>query len=226
LSEFGNLGRGTLTIQASQTIASYWLPRYLVAFRRAYPRIDIRLRIGNTAQVAEAVEAGAADLGFVEAAVDSDRFIRVPVARDQLVIVVGTDHPWTHNAGLTAPKLLESEWVLREPGSGTRSVFEQALAHLGIEPSRLRIVMELPSNEAVRAAVEAGLGATALSASVAAPSIESALLHHVPFRLPQREFYVLRHNQRCQSRVAGSLLAILEPPKQRPPRPGSPRSKQ
>jgi DNA-binding transcriptional LysR family regulator len=225
LSEFGNLGRGTLTIQASQTIASYWLPRYLVAFRRAYPRIDIRLRIGNTAQVAEAVEAGAADLGFVEAAVDSDRFIRVPVARDQLVIVVGTDHPWTHNAGLTAPKLLESEWVLREPGSGTRSVFEQALAHLGIEPSRLRIVMELPSNEAVRAAVEAGLGATALSASVAAPSIESALLHHVPFRLPQREFYVLRHNQRCQSRVAGSLLAILEPPKQRPPRPGSPRSK-
>jgi DNA-binding transcriptional LysR family regulator len=225
LSEFGNLERGTLTIQASQTIASYWLPRHLVAFRRAYPRIDIRLTIGNTAQVAEAVEAGAAELGFVEGAVDGDRFISVPVARDQLVIVVGADHPWTQNAGLTAHNLLESEWVLREPGSGTRSVFEQALADLGIEPGRLRIVMELPSNEAVRAAVEAGLGATALSASVAAPSIESALLHHVPFRLRQREFHVLRHNQRYQSRIAGSLLAILEPPKSQPRRSGSPRSK-
>jgi DNA-binding transcriptional LysR family regulator len=210
LSEFGNLRRGTLTIQASQTIASYWLPRHLVAFRRTYPRIDIRLTIGNTAQVAEAVKAGAAELGFVEGAVDGDQFISVPVAQDQLVIVVGADHPWTQNAGLTARNLLESEWVLREPGSGTRSAFEQALAHLGIEPGRLRIVMELPSNEAVRAAVEAGLGATALSASVAAPSIESALLHHVPFRLPQREFHVLRHNQRYQSRIAGSLLAILE----------------
>jgi DNA-binding transcriptional LysR family regulator len=210
LSEFGNLRRGTLTIQASQTIASYWLPRHLVAFRRTYPRIDIRLTIGNTAQVAEAVKAGAAELGFVEGAVDGDQFISVPVAQDQLVIVVGADHPWTQNAGLTARNLLESEWVLREPGSGTRSAFEQALANLGIEPGRLRIVMELPSNEAVRAAVEAGLGATALSASVAAPSIESSLLHHVPFRLPRREFHVLRHNQRYQSRIAGSLLAILE----------------
>ena len=218
LSQFGNLGRGTLTIQASQTIASYWLPRHLVAFRRAYPRIDIRLTIGNTAQVAEAVEAGAAELGFVEGAVDGDRFISVPVARDQLVIVVGANHPWTQNAGLTARNLLESEWVLREPGSGTRSVFEQALADLGIELGRLPIVMELPSNEAVRAAVEAGLGATALSASVAAPSIENALLHHVPFRLPQREFHVLRHNQRHQSRIVDSLLAILEPPKPQPRR--------
>jgi DNA-binding transcriptional LysR family regulator len=133
LSEFGNLRRGTLTIQASQTIASYWLPRHLVAFRRTYPRIDIRLTIGNTAQVAEAVKAGAAELGFVEGAVDGDQFISVPVAQDQLVIVVGADHPWTQNAGLTARNLLESEWVLREPGSGTRSAFEQALANLGID---------------------------------------------------------------------------------------------
>ena len=61
LSEFGSLKRGTLSVQASQTIASYWLPHHLVAFRRAYPQIQIRLAIGNTAQVAAAVESGAAD---------------------------------------------------------------------------------------------------------------------------------------------------------------------
>jgi DNA-binding transcriptional LysR family regulator len=71
---------------------------------------------------------------------------------------------------------MEGEWVLREPGSGTRSVFEDALAHAGFATGALRVQLELPSNEAVRAAVEAGLGATAISASVAAPSIEAGLL--------------------------------------------------
>ena len=68
LNEFGSLKRGTLAVQASQTIASYWLPRHLVAFRQAYPKIEIRLAIGNTAQVAAAVESGTAELGFVEGA--------------------------------------------------------------------------------------------------------------------------------------------------------------
>src|ERR1700738_1630812 len=62
LSELGSLKRGTLAVPASQTIASYWLPRHLVAFRRAYPSIDIRLTIGNTAQGAAALREGAADL--------------------------------------------------------------------------------------------------------------------------------------------------------------------
>src|ERR1700761_3517461 len=64
LSELGDLKRGMLAVQASQTIASYWLPRYLVAFRRAHPGVEIRLTVGNTAQVAAAVHDGAAELGF------------------------------------------------------------------------------------------------------------------------------------------------------------------
>ena len=94
LSEFGNLKRGTLSVQASQTIASYWLPRHLVAFRHAYPQIRIRLAVGNTAQVAAAIESGAAELGFVEGAVENEHFASTPVARDHLVVVVGPEHPW------------------------------------------------------------------------------------------------------------------------------------
>ena len=211
LSEFGKLERGTLHVQASQTIASYWLPRYLTTFHRIYPQIDVRLAIGNSTQVAEAIETGAAELGFVEGEeVKSERFASVPVARDQLVLVVGPEHPWAATSRLTPKDLLTSDWVLREPGSGTRSVFEQALSQLGVDPARLRIAMELPSNESVRAAVEAGLGATAISTSVVAPSIEAGLLHHVRFRLPQREFHVLRLKDRYRSRAANALLAIIE----------------
>lgn len=209
LSEFGKLTRGTLSVQASQTIASYWLPRHLVAFHRAYPQIDIRLAIGNTAQVAVAVETGAAELGFVEGAVESEHFVSTPVARDQLVLIVSPDHAWAAAESLAPDDLTASDWVLRERGSGTRSVFERALEQFGVDPGRLRVVMELPSNEAVRGAVEAGLGATAISASVAAPRLEAGLLHHVPFRLPQREFHVLRHKERYRTRAADALLAVI-----------------
>ncbi len=219
LSELGSLKRGTLSVQASQTIASYWLPRHLVAFRRTYPQIQIRLAIGNTAQVAAAVESGTAELGFVEGAVENEHFASTPVARDQLIVVVGSEHPWVSHARLAAGDLMESEWVLREPGSGTRSVFEDALVRLGIEPGALRIQLELPSNEAVRAAVEAGLGATAISASVAASSIEAGLLHQVGFRLPEREFYVLRHRERYRSRAADALLAMVARSPAEGPRP-------
>jgi DNA-binding transcriptional LysR family regulator len=209
LSELGGLKRGTLLVQASQTIASYWLPRHLVRFRRAHPGIAIQLSVGNTAQVARAVQEGTAELGFVEGAVDDPELEGQPVAKDQLVVVVGDGHPWAGYGAVPPERLVESEWVLREAGSGTRSVFEAALEGFGIAPSSLNVVLELPSNESVRAAVEAGMGATAVSASVAAPSIEAGLLHQVPFSLPERTFSVLRSRRRHRSRAADTLLAII-----------------
>jgi len=156
LSELAGLKRGTLAVQASQTIASYWLPRHLVAFRRTYPGIQIRLTVGNTAQVTRAVHDGVAELGFVEGLVDDPLLISQRVGRDQLVVVVGPAHPWAESGDLRPDQLVDSEWVLREPGSGTRAMFEAALEGFGIHPDRLHVVLELSSNEAVRAAVEQG----------------------------------------------------------------------
>jgi DNA-binding transcriptional LysR family regulator len=212
LSELGGLKRGTLAVQASQTIASYWLPRHLVAFRRAHPGIDIRLAIGNTAQVATAVHEGAADIGFIEGAIDDPILATKQIARDQLVIVVGMEHPWSAIDRLEAERLIETEWVLREPGSGTRSVFEAALEGIGVSAGALQVALELPSNEAVRAAVEAGLGATAISASVAAPSLEAGLLHQVQFDLPERDFHVVWHVERDRSKAVDALLSMVTAP--------------
>ncbi|PZW48078.1 LysR family transcriptional regulator [Humitalea rosea] len=210
LAELGGLVRGVLSVQASQTIAGYWLPRHLVAFRRAHPGIEIRLAIGNTAQVAAAVHEGRAELGFVEGAVEDGQLRSTTVATDQLVLVVAPDHPWASTAGLTLARAAEQgEWVLREPGSGTRSAFEAALAAAGVPPGGLQVALELPSNEAVRAAVEAGMGATAISASVAVPSLEAGLLRQVKLALPERAFHVLRHHERSPSRAATALLALI-----------------
>src|SRR5258708_19985857 len=95
LSELGGLERGTLVVQASQTIASFWLPRHLVTFRRVYPRIDIRLSIGNTAQVAAAIHAGTAELGFVEGEVMDPVLVPHPLPPHQLTVPLGPAHPLT-----------------------------------------------------------------------------------------------------------------------------------
>ncbi len=209
LEDLGGLRRGTLSVQASQTIAGYWLPRHLVAFRKAHPGIDIRLSVGNTAQVAAAVQCGAAELGFIEGAVDDPNLKAEAVARDQLVVVVGHGHPWASRGRIGPADLVTTEWVLREPGSGTRSVFETALVGLGVDRSHLRVAIELPTNEAVRAAVEAGMGATAISASVAAPSLEAGLLVDVGITLPERSFMLLRHADRRSSHAALAFMAIM-----------------
>ena len=209
LIEFSNLKRGVLSVQASQTIANYWSPRHLAAFRSAYPQIEIRANIGNTAQVATAVENRETELGFVEAAIHSEQLTSTAVARDQIVVVAAPDHELLKREPITPSDLMEVEWVLRERGSGTRSVFEASLMKFGLKAQALRVALELPSNEAVRSAAEAGLGAAVISASIAAPSLEAGLLQQIDFRLPEREFYVLTHRDRLPSRAAQAFLEML-----------------
>ena len=210
LSDLSGLKRGTLHVEASQTIAGYWLPRHLAAFRRAYPDVDLTLKIGNTAQVAAAVREGLADLGFVEGKILDSEIAATAVAGDSMVLVVGPDHPWASKRRIALSDFGATEWVLREKGSGTRSVFESVLQQAGFAPENLRIAMELPSNDAVRAAVEAGMGATVISVSVVAHSIEAGLLHHVAYALPDRAFYVLRHRERYQSQAAEALVGLIQ----------------
>ena len=209
LIEFSDLNRGMLSVQASQTIANYWLPRHLAAFRSAHPQIEIRASIGNTAQVATAVENRQTELGFVEGAIHSEQLTSMTVARDQIIVVTAPDHQLLKRKPVTPRDLMEVEWVLRERGSGTRSVFEDALVGFGLKTRMLRIALELPSNEAVRSAAEAGLGAAVISASIAAPSLEAGLLQQIDFRLPEREFHVLTHRERHASRAAQAFLEML-----------------
>ena len=116
------------------------------------------------------------------------------VARDQLIVVVAPSHPWAGRRDLGPAEMARGQWVLREPGSGTRSAFETALANLAPGAGPLRVALELPSNEAVRGAVEAGLGATAISASVAAPSLEAGLLVRLDLSPPRARLH--RHPPR------------------------------
>ncbi|WP_159995391.1 LysR family transcriptional regulator [Roseomonas sp. 18066] len=208
LSELGGALRGTLRIQASQTVASYWLPPLLVRFQAECPGVAVEVAAGNTTSVAQAVLEGSAELGFVEGEVEEAALSQTILARDQLVIVVGPNHPWADGAPLAPRQLTTSPWIMREEGSGTRAAFELLLAGWGLAAETLRVTLELPSNEAVLAAVEADGGATVVSERAAGPHLAAGLLVRAGVTLPPRSFKALRHKERYASRASRALLAL------------------
>lgn len=206
LSELGGLQRGHLSLYASQTISSYWLPPVMMRFHEAYPGIELTLTIGNTRTVADAVMEGQAELGLVEGEVDAPALSSAVVARDALSVVVSPDHPWADGRPLTAEQLAtDSLWVMREQGSGTRSAFETALLGFGISPQSLRIALTFPSNEAVLSAVRAGTCAAAISSAAAGLYLQQGVLVKAAFDLPARSFRLLRHKERHASNASTML---------------------
>ncbi|SNB73311.1 transcriptional regulator, LysR family [Arboricoccus pini] len=209
LQDFALTEGGTLRVAASQTIASYWLPARLATFRARHPGVGLEVAIGNTAKVASAVLEGTAEIGLVEGGVDETALQAEPVGADRLVVVLGRDGLPGGQRIDTRQRLLELPWVSRERGSGTRTEFELAIAMAGLDPQALRIVLEMPSNEGVLGAVEAGLGAAAISELAAAGGIAAGRLQRLPFPLPRRRFDCLWHKERYRSRAGENFLAIL-----------------
>ena len=200
---------GRVRVHASQTVASYWLPQHLVRMRGTHPKVELELTLGNTTQVARAVSEGAADLGVVEGAVSLPDLERHVVGLDRLVLVVGRHHPWAGRRQVPHTAYGETGWVLREIGSGTRAAFEEHLAELGLDVAELPIALELPSNEAVLAAVAAGRSASVLSDRAAKSGLAEGEVVAVGPPLRDREFLALRHSGRYHTRAASALLQII-----------------
>ncbi|MDK3018026.1 LysR family transcriptional regulator [Pseudodonghicola flavimaris] len=218
LGDLAGLRRGTLRLGASQTVANYWLPPLMQRFHAAHPGFALELITGNTTEIVRMVEAATVDLGFVEGAAEAPRLAVETLPGDELALVVAPAGPWAATPGTVASGEAETRaaalaampWVLREPGSGTRAVCETALAGYGLGFGDIEVALELPSNEAVRAAVVAGAGATILSTLVVGPSIRAGELIRLPFDLPPRPFHVLRHRDRHVSRAEARFLDLAQ----------------
>lgn len=214
MHEFTGLSRGRLPIKASQTIASHFLPPRLVEFHQAYPGVALAVSVGNSTEVVDAIIRGTAELGFVEGPEEEMRDPRLAIeliGRDDLVMVVSGTHPWAGREKLSTNDLTAGKWVLREDGSGTRAAFVNSVETLGVSYGDLNIAIELPSNEAVLAAVLAGAGATILSARVCADAVKAGTLKQLPIFLLPRAFFAVQHADHYRSRAVSALLEIIRP---------------
>lgn len=209
LADVADTTTGRVRIHSSQTVASYWLPERLVRFHERHPGVAIELTVANTTQAALAVMEGKADLGVVESSVARPHLTTKVVATDQLVVVVAPGHPFATAQNLPLARLKESDWILREQGSGTRAEFEDWLDDKGGALDDLTVTLDLPSNEAVLAAIMAGRSATVLSKRAAMAASAAGLVVMLPLDGAERQFFVIRHSDRHRTRATLELERLL-----------------
>src|SRR5271168_4312042 len=153
---------GELALGASQTIAQYLLPALIAAFRKSHPKVHVTALSGNTDAMLEALVAGSIQLALIEGPEQRKDLHIEPFMEDHMVLVVPAGQEWAGQE--VTPEMFKGEPLLmREFGSGSRRVIEQALSANGLKAKDIRISMELASTEGLLSAVEAGLGVTFVS---------------------------------------------------------------
>lgn len=209
LADLAGLKVGSLNLAASQTVGNYWLPAFLQSFREIYPGIRVSLAMGNTETVAAMVRTGEASLGFVEGDVDQEGLSVSSIADDEMVLIAPPDHRWRNRVGSEKLDVKSARWVLRELGSGTRAIFTMVLKNEGISPADVDINLVLPTNESIRAAVQAGAGVSIMSGLAVSNMLAAGQLISIKYDLPRRKFYMLSHKDRYITAAERELVRII-----------------
>ncbi|TGG96104.1 LysR family transcriptional regulator [Natronospirillum operosum] len=191
---------GELKVGATLTIGNYLAVGILTQYRSEHPHARIGLEVANTSQIVDKVANFELDIGMIEGEVNHPDLELIPWQNDELVIICAPDHPWAGRPWLTDEDLVRARWILRESGSGTRQAFDRAMHGLlaQFEPP-----LELQHTEAIKRAVEAGLGLGCLSRLTLQEAFARGSL--VPLPVPQRpmdrQFYLVLHRNKFRSRA-------------------------
>lgn len=197
---------GPLRIGASMTIGNYMMPGLIGSFMRAHPGAQLTLDVANTRQVIQALEQFQIDFGFIEGFCHEPNIEVLPWCRDELVIFAAPGHDLAQKPNITEDDLAKADWILREPGSGTREVFDNAV--LG-KVHRIRLLLEFGHTEAIKHAVESGIGIGCASRRTLEDALRTGSVVELatPFLNLERELYVLIHRQKYRTQGLEHFLA-------------------
>ena len=165
IEDLNSLKGGTLVIGASQTTGTYLMPRMIGLFRQKYPDVSVQLQVHSTRRTGWSVANGQIDLAIIGGQLpgDLENLLQViPYATDELALVLPSKHPLSNKKELLKEDLYKLNFVTLDSQSTTRKVVDKLLEDSGLEIQRLKIEMELNSLEAIKNAVQAGLGASFL----------------------------------------------------------------
>lgn len=202
---------GRIRIATSTIPAEHLLPRLLAEFREQFPDVREAINISDSRLATKAVVDGDADIGLVGEEPKSSRVVVVPVATDEMILVVPTDHQYASKRYITPQSLLKQKLIMREPGSGSRQCVEDSLRKQGISLDQLNVVMEMNSNDAIRAAVREDVGAAFLSSLSAASDLESGVLCRVEVRgvQPKRRLFLIHKAESLYSPAVRAFVDVV-----------------
>lgn len=189
---------GPLRIGASMTIGNYMMPGLIGNFMKQHPGAQLMLEVANTRQVIQALEQFQIDLGFIEGFCHEPDIEVIPWCRDELVIFAAPSHPLAAKKKITEDDLASADWILREPGSGTREVFDNAV--LG-RIHRINLLLEFGHSEAIKHAVASGIAIGCASRRTLEDAFRtgSVVPLATPFLNLERELYLLIHRQKYRT---------------------------
>jgi DNA-binding transcriptional LysR family regulator len=207
LIDVKGLKSGKLSIGAAATVGSYYLPKIFEAFGKKYPNIEIEMNVTNSYTVVEDVLAFKNDLGFVGRLHHLERLVVIPFLEEELVLIVPPDHLFAHRGEVSLEDLIGQPFISREVGSATRELVEERIGRKGVS---MKVVMDLASNEAIKKAVEDGLGISIISKYVVKKEVEQGLLRMVTLAEERimRKFFIIYHEDKYLSNTLRAFLKV------------------
>jgi DNA-binding transcriptional LysR family regulator len=198
---------GRLQIGATLTIGNYLAVNMIADFRQRHPKADIALVVANTESIAARVADFELDMGLIEGELQHPDLEILHWRADELVVFAAPGHPLANATALSDSDLIALPWIVREHGSGTRQAFERAMHGILTD---LHIAMELQHTEAIKRAVEAGLGVGCLSRVCLSDAFSRGSL--VPLAVPARDFrrewFLITQREKFHSAALKEWLAL------------------
>ena len=211
----GHAGFGHMKIGATLTVGNYLATILVAKFLQLHPESRIQLQVHNTSTIVQQIANHELDLGLIEGDCHHPDIEVQPWVADELVVFCAPSHPLAKLRGLTRnvtrkvtiEQLLQEPWILREKGSGTRETFDRAFHNYH---ARLNIRLELEHTEAIKRAVESGLGIGCISRLALKDAFRRGSL--VALATPNldlgRYFYFLWHKQKYQTTGMREFLTL------------------
>lgn len=189
---------GEIKVGATLSIGNYLAIHILSEFKHLYPQANVLLEVANTTKISEKIANFELDVGLIEGEIAHAELEVIPWREDELVVFCAPSHPFASRETLSDNDLIKAQWILRETGSGTRQAFDFAMHGI---LSQLNVELELQHTEAIKRAVESGMGIGCLSKITLHDAFKRGSL--VPLKIPQRDFhrqfYLILHKNKYRS---------------------------
>jgi len=199
---------GSLRLGASLTTGTYLLPGLVAAFCKQHPDVEVFTQVDNTNVIERMILEDRLDLGLVEGPTISPDIVERTIQDDRLVVICSPRHSLANQKKLSAADLAGMKFLTREPGSGTRVIFENAMLEAGIA---LKTVGIYNNTESIKHAVQADLGLAVVSQISIEEEVRSGLI--VPLEIPDlklaRKFNCIHHRQKYFTLAMQALLDAL-----------------
>jgi LysR family transcriptional regulator, transcriptional activator of the cysJI operon len=209
LRDFQQRKSGRLRIHASETFGAYYLHFILHRFRQKYPKIHISVTIFPSELVIENTVRLENDLGFISYPADHPKLFSQEILEDRLMLIVPPSHPFARKKVLDPRNLEGQSIIMHEKGSASRNIVDEFIRKNSLP---IFISLELSNNEAIKRAVEQGLGLSLISENVVREEAGRKKLRAIPLTDPslKRKFYLIYHKDKYLSQPFQMFLQTVD----------------